>query len=69
MPVTLSLGRGHRPLVGCLFAGQCLGEHLAHLVEGRDEPVAGAAMLGAFPERKDVWIVGAHLVVDDDARD
>ena len=43
------------------------GADLRHLVERRDQAVDLAAMLGAFADREDVGIGGAHVVVDHDA--
>ena len=68
MPVTLSLVGVSRWHEGRrLVAGKLRGRDAGHLVERRDEAVDRAADLGAFAEREDVGIDGAHAGVDDDA--
>ena len=50
-----------------VVAGEMRGGDARHLVERRDEAVDMAADLGAFAEREDVGVGGAHAVVDEDA--
>ncbi len=53
-----------------IFAGpadEAISENPCGLIKGRNEPIADAAMFGAFAERKDVRVRGHHPVVDDDA--
>ena len=70
MPVTLSLvavalglKRGRR------VAGELRGDDARHLVERRDEAEALAARLGAFAEREDVGVAGAHVAARRRCRD
>ena len=68
MPVTFSLvGVSLCTNVARRIAGEMRGGDARHLVERRDEAVDMAADLGAFAEREDVGIGGAHAGVDEDA--
>ena len=68
MPVTFSLvGVSLCTNVAVGIAGEVRGGDTRHLVERRDEAIDMAADLGAFADREDVGIGGAHAAIDEDA--
>ena len=68
MPVTFSLvGVSLCTKRGGAVAGEMRCGDARHLVQRRDKAVDVAADLGAFAEREDVRVGGAHAGIDEDA--
>ena len=63
----LEIGRDHAAAIGGVAAGEMPRQHPRLLIGRLDQPVADAAMLGAFAEREDIRRAGLQMIVDHDA--
>ncbi len=66
-PGHLQIGGKDAARIPRVLAGEMGGEHARLLVSRLDQPVAGAAMLGALADRIDAGRAGLQMVVDENA--
>ena len=66
-PETFRLVATHAAAVGGVAAREMPRQHPRLLIGRFDQPVADAAMLGAFAERENIRKPGLQMIVDDDA--